>query len=384
MKKLAIVCTHPIQYYAPVFKLLTDRNRIDVKVFYTLGEEQSTNKHDAGFGRTIEWDLPLLTGYAWRFLKNVSRRPGTERFSGICNPDAIAEISAYAPDAILIYGWSNKSHLSLIKYFKNKIPVIFRGDSTMLDQQSRFKGFFRKLFLKWVYRHIHRALYVGSANKQYFLELGVSHDRLIFCPHAIDNDRFSKANPAEVLKLRRELGLGSEDRLVLFAGKLEPKKNPAVLLQAISDLKLANVHLLVMGNGVLQIDLKNRFGNCRNIHFRNFENQSKMPVIYHACDVFCLPSRGPGETWGLAVNEAMAAGKAVIVSTKVGCAADLVREENGLVFETECLSSLKQALESILNNKDKLVVMGENSARIISRWSFEMQVVAIEKVVHEL
>ncbi len=58
-----------------------------------------------------------------------------------------------------------------------------------------------------------------------------------------------------------------------------------------------------------------------------------MPILYRLGNVFCLPSKGPGETWGLAVNEAMASSRPVIVSNKVGCAADLVSEgANGYLF----------------------------------------------------
>ena len=45
MKRLAIVVTHPIQYYAPLFKLLQVRNRIEIMVFYTWGK-QAVSKYD--------------------------------------------------------------------------------------------------------------------------------------------------------------------------------------------------------------------------------------------------------------------------------------------------------------------------------------------------
>ena len=54
-----------------------------------------------------------------------------------------------------------------------------------------------------------------------------------------------------------------------------------------------------------------------------FHNQLKMPVVYRMADVFCLPSAGPGETWGLAINEALASGTPCIVSDRAGCAQDM-------------------------------------------------------------
>ena len=60
MKKLAIITTHPIQYNAPWFKLLAERKNIIIKVFYTWSQVLNEEKYDPGFGKNIEWDIPLL------------------------------------------------------------------------------------------------------------------------------------------------------------------------------------------------------------------------------------------------------------------------------------------------------------------------------------
>ena len=92
----------------------------------------------------------------------------------------------------------------------------------------------------------------------------------------------------------------------------------------------------------------------------DFQSQQKHPAVYQACDLFCLPSRGPGETWGLAVNEAMASGKAVLVSDKVGCATDLVKEGvNGYVFESGNEGDLFEKLEVLVADKERLSTMGQ-------------------------
>jgi glycosyltransferase involved in cell wall biosynthesis len=115
----------------------------------------------------------------------------------------------------------------------------------------------------------------------------------------------------------------------------------------------------------------------------DFQNQSTMPVVYQACDLFCLPSQGPGETWGLAVNEAMAAGKAVLVSNKVGCATDLIKPTiNGEVFRSNDLNDLMQKLRELTGSKEKLTKMGIESQQIIQSWSFEKQVEAIVDTIY--
>ena len=67
-KRIAIVTSHPIQYYAPLFKLLAQR--IELKVFYTWGKD-SVEKYDPGFGKKVQWDVPLLEGYDYQYLENI-------------------------------------------------------------------------------------------------------------------------------------------------------------------------------------------------------------------------------------------------------------------------------------------------------------------------
>ncbi|KIA95119.1 hypothetical protein OC25_07205 [Pedobacter kyungheensis] len=373
MKKLAIITTHPIQYYAPVFELLA--KRIELKVFYTGGSD--FNRVDQGFKKEIAWDIPLLIGYDFEFLKNVSPQPGSHHFKGIINPDAIQQIKDFCPHAVLVYGWANQSHLKIIRYYKGSTPVYFRGDSTLLDQQRNIKGLLKKIFLKWVYSHIDTAFYVGSASKAYFKAYGLKENQLIFAPHAIDNQRFKTAINNT---FREALGIPEEHILILFAGKLEPKKDPTLLLNAFASLGLKNVSLLLVGNGVLEEDLKQRVAleKLKSVYFMDFQNQSQMPVVYQACDLFCLPSQGPGETWGLAVNEAMAAGNAVLVSDKVGCAVDLIKQGvNGAIFKSGDLADLKQKLKTLIESKAILAQMGMASKQIIQDWSFERQVTVI-------
>src|ERR1700709_943166 len=102
MKKLAIVVSHPIQYYSPVFKLLHERNKIEIKVFYTWGKA-SVEKYDPGFNKKIEWDVPLLDGFPFEWAENISNDPGSHHFRGIVTPGLIGQIEAWHPDELLIY-----------------------------------------------------------------------------------------------------------------------------------------------------------------------------------------------------------------------------------------------------------------------------------------
>ncbi|RZL48802.1 MAG: glycosyltransferase, partial [Pedobacter sp.] len=215
--------------------------------------------------------------------------------------------------------------------------------------------------------------------------------QLIFAPHAIDNDRFAADRNQEALELRQKFNIATNEILILFTGKLEKKKNPELLLQAFIQLDLQNTHLLFVGNGELEEILKAKKTLLqaqddihKRIHSMGFQNQTQMPVVYQACDLFVLPSQGPGETWGLAVNEAMACGKAILVSDKVGCAADLVQVGiNGEIFQANNVNDLKKKLLNLLKYKAKLIEMGQNSKKLIQSWSFEIQAKEILTLLHE-
>lgn len=358
-------------------------------------------KHDPGFGKTIEWDLPLLDGYNYELLENISKDPGSHHGKGIINPDIIAKIKAFSPNAILVYGYIYHSHFKVMRYFKDKIPIWFRGDSTLLDKSTRWKAIAKKIYLKWIYSYIDKVFYVGTNNKAYFRKYGLEDEQLIFAPHAIDNERFSENRELDAQHLRENLGMAPHDILILFAGKLEPKKNPELLLEAIAELtcqkskdlsqspeitKRGKVHLLFVGNGILEEKLKikvNQYGDenttypkiTARIHFMDFQNQTQIPIVYQAANIFCLPSQGPGETWGLAVNEAMASGKAILASDKVGCAVDLIKDDvNGYIFKSNDVEDLKEKLSFLINHPSMIIGFGKQSEQLIKNWSFDLQV----------
>ena len=304
-------------------------------VFYTWGESCLVEKYDPDFGKVIEWDIPLLEGYNYTFVKNTSSDPGSHHFQGIINPTLNQEIEAWNPDVIWVWGWAFDSHLKAIRHFKGKVPVWFRGDSTLLDETKGFslKKVARRIFLKWVYRHVDKAFYVGTHNKAYFKKHGLKKSQLIYAPHAIDNNRFSDESGEKTMRAlewRKELSYSESDFVILFAGKFEPRKNPFFLIELMQSIKESNVKLLLVGNGPLEAELKKQAKLDERIQFLDFQNQSDMPLIYRMANVFILPSKS--ETWGLAINEALVSGTKVLASKFCGGAHDLINGFNGMKF----------------------------------------------------
>jgi len=385
-KKLAIVTTHPIQYNAPLFKKLASSSSITIKVFYTWSQAQEAPQYDPGFRRKVSWDIPLLEGYDYTFVENTSTDPGSHHLNGIITPHLIPAIEEYNPDAVLVFGWAFRAHLKCLRYFHRKVPVFFRGDSTLMDEKGTYKGLIRKLFLTWVYRYVDFALYVGKRNREYFKGMGLSDAKLIFAPHAIDNQRFQLINDVQsamLQRLKENLGFLKEHIVFGFTGKLEEKKDPMLLLQAFLKIADDNARLLFIGNGHMEKQLKNIAKQDRRIHFMDFQNQSVMPVIYRLINVLVLPSKGPGETWGLAVNEAMACGRPAIVSNKCGCAADVINIHTGKVFTSGSEAELCACINFFLKQPERIAQMGKAAAEKISEYNFDKILSAIEGVFEQ-
>lgn len=372
MKRLAIISTHPIQYNAPWFRRLAAQEGIEVCVFYTWHADEN-EKYDPDFKRAIAWDIPLLNGYDYQL---VAPRPTVEQktFWNL-NSDITGPIQAWGADAVLVMGWNYRSHFSAMRYFSGRIPVYFRGDSTLLDAQNGIRRRLRQLFLRHVYSYVDTAFFVGTNNYDYFQKYGLDNNQLTFAPHAVDNHRFSNdatMHEAEANQWRSSLGISADSVVFLFAGKLIQKKSPDLLLRAFQKLSSkTKQHLIFVGDGDGEADLKKQTSSVTNIHFVPFQNQSRMPVVYRLGDVMCLPSAGPGETWGLAVNEAMACGRPVIVSDKVGCARDLVSDEStGYIHKANSVESLYLAMQKCCE-RSGLLLKGTHCGRFIDRWSCE-------------
>jgi len=372
--RLAIVTSHPIQYNAPAFRSLAGASGLDVRVFYEW--EGPRNSIDPEFGRTISWDVPLFDGYDYVFVPNVSRDPGSHSFSGIDNPGLKGQLEAWRPDVLLIYGWSFRSHLRVLRAFQGRLPILFRGDSTLVDESGFPRTLARRALLKWIYRHVDIALYAGTRNREYFRTHGLRDDQLTWAPHAVDNDYFSSSGDereARAREWRSELGIPPGDAVFLFAAKLVARKDPETLLAAFLALRRAapdrGAHLIFAGEGELLGSLRAAAQGRTDVHFIGFRNQSEMPVVYRLGDVNVLPSRF-GETWGLSINEAMACGRGAIVSDRVGCGIDLIRpNQTGLIFRNRDQDDLEKMLERLGSQREDVVSMGRRAKLLIEDWS---------------
>ena len=372
-KRLAVVVSHPIQYYSPWFRHLASRDELTVKVFYLwdFGIKETT---DEKFGTSFSWDIPLLDGYKYELLKNQSKDPGTHHFRGLDNPGAVKALANWHPDAILIFGYNYATHLRIILSRQlRKIPMIFRGDSHNLFPSKGWKQKLSRNLRAMIFKRFDTFLSVGQANEEYFKSCGIPKRKMVRAFHCVDNERFQEASSSaekEAKKWRKELGIPKKAFVFLFAGKFESKKRPLDLLAAFEQIDNPDCALLLIGGGEHEKKLKKT--KDKRVYFAPFQNQSQMPKVYAAGDIVVLPSYGRGETWGLAINEAMNLSRPAIVSSHVGCGPDLVIDnKTGWIFKAGDVKALKKAMKAALKDPDATKKMGARARKKMHNFSYQ-------------
>jgi len=231
-------------------------------------------------------------------------------------------------------------------------------------------------------------LYIGKANREFYESHGVRPSRLFPAPYCVENERFSDCSArwrGRKAELRKRLGIPTASVCFLFSGKLIPKKHPLELLQAFENVVLqgAPAHLLVVGDGQLRLQCEQYVREHRlSVTFAGFVNQSQIAEWYAAADCLVLPSDS-GETWGLVVNEAMACGCPALVSDQVGCAVDLiVEQETGRTFRFGDWRQLADRMLELAHAPFLLRSMGEAARRHIAAYSPQAAAEGIVRAVH--
>jgi glycosyltransferase involved in cell wall biosynthesis len=353
--RLAVVVSHPTQYYSPWFRWIRARTEVELRVFY-LWDFGVRPGRDPRFNTTFRWDVDLLSGYESEFVPNLARNPGAEGFFGFRNPLLASRLSDWGPDAVLLFGYKWASHLRAALWARiHGVPVLFRGDSHLLGRGAPRPA--AALALRLLFSQFAGFLFVGAANREYFGALGVPARKLFFAPHAVDQGLFDPGRKETVdaaSALRARLGIAAGTRVVLYAGKFVAAKQPLELLRAFLSLRAAGAALVFAGDGEERTALEEcaraqEPAGSTTVRFLPFANQSEMPALYLAADIFALPSRGLYETWGLAVNEAMHMGLPCLVSDRVGCQRDLVTDGvTGWVFRSTDPAHLREKLAAAL------------------------------------
>lgn len=372
--RLLVVQTHFIQYFAPLFRELAKRPGIDLTVAYAtdLGAREG---FDVQFGQRVKWDVSLTDGYHWVVMPE---HPGVQSVPiGLRRRNWSVRKLVTEADAVLLSSFlSVTDQVAAWTAWMKRKPLLYRSESTLLPPHGGLsRRAARAVTLPLFYRGVSAAIYIGDQNRQQLLRYGIPKDRLYFGPYAVDNERFiTRARELAPKRdsLQRLLGLEPGLPVILFSGKLIPKKQPLLLLEAFFRLQEGlPSQLLIVGDGELRGELERRVADARipRVHLTGFLNQARIGEAYAVADLLVLPS-GYDETWGLVMNEAMCFGLPVVASDRVGGSSDLVQEgETGSTFQFNNVDGLVEAMRRVLCVEERRRHMGQAARKLIENYS---------------
>jgi glycosyltransferase involved in cell wall biosynthesis len=206
-------------------------------------------------------------------------------------------------------------------------------------------------------------------------------DSTVISP-SVDVKTFSPENDGSVI--RKRLGIGKHDRVVLYVGHMLERKGVDDLLAASARVikKIPDAKFILAGNGCYKAGIERRKeflrsrGIAGSVFFTGNVPGGDLPLYYASCDVFCLPSWEEG--FGIVFIEAMASGKP-IVSTRVSAIPSVVEEGKiGMLVPPRNPEELSSALCEMLGNHSLMKEMGRTARKTAEKkYSWESQTKAL-------
>ena len=164
---------------------------------------------------------------------------------------------------------------------------------------------------------------------------------------------------------RREIGVDKDAFLLFSVGELNDNKNHQLVIKALSQLSIPNVHYVIAGVGDKRdylLELASNLGVEKQVHLLGYRND--IPQLNYASDVFCFPSYREGLS--VSLMEAMASGKPVVCSCIRGNV-DLVSDGNGFLFSPYSVEECKNAIEKIYKSDSDAI--SQNNLKKIELFS---------------
>ena len=387
VKNFLYVVTHPIQVHSPLFKKLNKSKNISFKAIYW--QNLTRVYFDEGFNKKIDFGLDLTKGFNHHFL--------FEKKTDIPNKGPIFKLRilfrlikfVISNDFQIIcfhgYAFPHVVVAVLTKIMKKK--NVMRSISYNINRSSLFEQSLRYMYNKFSNFFFDEFWSIGKLNDSYYEKHGVKKNKIILIPHTVDDGRLLKENNPLLLNKEEtclKYNLPSEKKFILFTGKFIEKKQPLMLLNAFYNAKINNDwELIFVGDGVLKKKMEDflNFKNLKNVKIINFLNQNEIINFYNLAELFVMPS-DIGETWGLAVYEAINNQCAIIVSDVVGCHPEVLDAEIGLTFNHRKIDELTNLLKLLTSDSKLREKFKQNSKKYSNKITLDKTTDRIVEVLN--
>ena len=364
--KVLLLTNVPSPYNLPAFRQVHQDAGWSLTVCYASSENKDVGwradrlKHQGGY-ESLVLDV---------------KRPRLKRVLGASIAAALAlreRLNQWKPEYVIVYGYSRIPQLTAIAWsIGTATPFAVLGDSNIYADCAR--GIKRSAKRRWLRYLVHKAaaiMVVGTANRRFWESYGAPACKLFDVPFAVDNEHFARTQTersSEATALSRRMGIAGKT-IFIYVGRLIQSKNVDLLIRAGMQLSDANVGVLIIGEGPERRVLETLARGASNIVFLGQVANKDLPSYYALAHALVLPSSR--EPWGLVVNEAMAAGLAIIAHRHCGAVVDLVNAENGALLESFSVEELAAAMLSIAGSQERRQQMQMRSLQKIGQWSIE-------------
>jgi phosphatidylinositol alpha-1,6-mannosyltransferase len=350
--RIALLTEIPAPYRIPLFNALAERDGVQLRVLF-LAEHDPRRQYPV-YEEEFRFDRAVLpgTGAVARGRWVVVSR-GTRR-----------ELDRFDADIVLLGGWNQPAFWTGLRWARSHgRPVVLWVESTLHDERSG------SLVLERLKRRAVAAasgfLVPGKAALEYVESLGVSPERIVIAPNAVDLSIFS-------------LDVDRRDRggcTFLYVGRLAPEKGLDVLLRAFDDVP---GRLLIAGSGPQEAELRSQTNG--RVQLLGQLEREELPALYASADCFVLPSRS--EPWGMVLNEAAAAGLPLVASEAAGAGYDLIDDGvNGYRVPVDDAPALAEALRKVAADPDWRRRAGERSRELTSGYTGDAWAAAVAELM---
>lgn len=364
MGRLVLLTEIIAPYRIPVLNALARREGMDLHVIF-LAETDKALRQWRIYTDEIRFSYEVLPSWRWR----------VGNWSFLLNRGLRRALDAARAETIVCGGYNYPAYWEALWWARRRgVRFVLWTESNERDNRSG------RAVVEWMKRYFVNScsafVVPGKSSFAYLRTLGASKQLIFTAPNAVDNIFFAaqaETTRAHAREFRAKLKLPS--RFVLFAGRLVPEKGVFDLLEAYAKLEgniRSEVGLVFAGDGISRKGLALRATAISpgTVCFPGFAQREDLAGLYALAETLVLPTHS--DPWGLVVNEAMACGLPIIVSSVAGCSLDLVQEGwNGHVVPPRDPQKLSGAINCLVRDRATRETMSARSLERIRSYSPE-------------
>lgn len=349
-RRLAIVLSHPIQHFSPLYATWAASSQWAIHVYF--GSRVGADPYfDRNFGQVVSWSGLGLERYPHTFLNGTAAIPVTNDLDAISLDE---QLDAFRPSAVLSYGYNQRLQRRAQSWARRRgVPIVFFSDGELRHRRPLWKRAIKALVVPRLFQAIDWFIVTGNANEEYYRYYGVPAARMLRGSYPIDRDAYREAYKSrDVLRLRARarLGVQEDEVVVAMVGKLVPWKRQIDLIAAVGQVTMTRAVAVLVGTGPMEEAWrKEADGLARNrAVFAGFTPSGDLPELYAAADIYVHTSSK--EPHSVAVSEAVYMGLPVVISDRCGSYGmddDVQHGLNGIVYSCGSIEQLASTLDNL-------------------------------------